>query len=142
MWSLDTACSTQLVWAARGTMSNPRASAVPNSRHVPASKRVLQLAATTQREGTPIIQLAHFAVDAASSEAEIRSAVIDLVDLSEVPRADDPALWQRTLALHAVSLWPLAASTGGMTHFEVRRLQCLSPGAAISVYVMCPCKCD
>ena len=110
----DSEPHVQLIWSPADTFGR-------GSEESPAPRiQLLQQVSTSVREGTPILNLTHFAVNVATSRAELRTAVVDLVDVGDAPCASDPTGWQRSVAVHGVLPQSLAASSGGMTHMQVR----------------------
>lgn len=81
---------------------------------------MLQTAATTMHEDTPILSIAHFAVCPHTRSAAIRSAIVDLVDVADGPDPGDPEKLQRNVAVHAVEAAALAASEANMQCALVR----------------------
>jgi hypothetical protein len=103
--------------------------------------RLLQLAAVTENEGAPVLQLAHAALRG-NLESVVRTAVTDLVDVSEM-LGDVDALGrsQRRLALHAATPCLLAPCVPHMASLQVHEHASLHSSAHLHLYSLlfrCP----
>jgi hypothetical protein len=82
--------------------------------------RSLQCASAAVREGTPVLTLAHAASSPGTGYMELRSAVVDLVDVATGGDADRAPL--RLLTLHDVQTLPVAGASPAIDRLVVRVL--------------------
>lgn len=82
--------------------------------------RLLQAVSCAMREGSPVLAVAHVAVNACSHYAEVRPAVLDLVDVTDtaITLPDGSAL--RAMAVHDVAPQQLAAGHPNTQQLSVR----------------------
>lgn len=101
----------QMEWADRAKLAAPGGE---------GGLRLLQAVSCSVREGSPVLVLAHVAVNASRQYAEIRSAVLDLVDVADtaITLPDGSAL--RAVAVHGVAPRQLAAGHPNMQQLSVR----------------------
>eukprot|EP00892_Ulva_mutabilis_P007076 jgi/Ulvmu1/4740/UM020_0024.1 len=94
----------RMEWADRGRLAGGGAGGM----------RLLQAVTCSMREGSPVLVLAHVAVSAARQYAEVRPAVLDLVDVADtaITLPDGSAL--RAVAVHDVAPQQLAAAHPNM----------------------------
>lgn len=85
-----------------------------------AGLHLLQAVSCSVREGSPVLVLAHVAVSEGRHYAEIRPAVLDLVDVADtaITLPDGAAL--RAVAVHDVAPQQLAAGHPNMQQLAVR----------------------
>lgn len=104
----------QMDWADRGKLAGAAGG---------GALRLLQAVSCSVREGSPVLAVAHVAVNAGSHYAEVRPAVLDLVDVADtaITLPDGSAL--RAVAVHDVAPQQLAAGHPNIQHISVRRIR-------------------
>jgi hypothetical protein len=109
--------AVQLEWMDRRRLFQGSPEAVPQSSR---RGKLSQLVSAHMHEGSPVLLLAHIAVNAALGYAEIRPALIDLVDVTDLGLLQPDGTPLRAVALHDVAPQQLATAIPCMAQLVVR----------------------